>query len=98
MFCEVGFRQHLFDEEDSEEVICLPIPVIEDVEARRKQKLVFSELEEDDVFTWKLERLEKNTPKGGYVVGLQQQKDMFAAKSLQGPRSRKPNSQFADYL
>ena len=45
MFCEVGFRQHLLDEEDSEEAICLPIPVIEDVEARRKQKLVFSELE-----------------------------------------------------
>ena len=45
MFCEVGFRHHLLNDEDSEEEICLPVPVMENVEAKRKQKLVFSELE-----------------------------------------------------
>ena len=45
MFCKVGFRQHLLDDEDSEEEICLPVPVMENLEAKRKQKLVFSELE-----------------------------------------------------
>ena len=27
-------------------------------------------MQENDIFTWKMERIRKNVPKGGYVVGV----------------------------
>ena len=55
-------------------------------------------MQEDDIFTWKIERIRKNDPKGGYVVGVAATKDIFTAGTVEGTRERKPNSAYANFL
>ena len=60
--------------------------------------LLLNTLQEDDVFSWRADRIKKNAAKGGYVLGKKKEVDVFVPKQVQGTRSRKPNSLYANFL
>ena len=55
-------------------------------------------LQKNDKFLWKTERIKKNLPARGYVMGSKEDVDIFAEKIIKGSRIRSRNSKYADFL
>ena len=47
-------------------------------------------VQKGDTFLWKLEFIVKNSPSGGYILGIQPQVDMFTETNTKTKRKPKP--------
>ena len=54
-------------------------------------------MQADDIYTWKVDLVSPNETHGGYALGVNDV-DIFNPLVVEGPRIRRPNSLYSDYL